>query len=604
MPGLVGIVTKRAPSIAYVELERMVQTIRHESFYVSGSWADESMGLYVGWAERRGSFCDTGPFPLTNHQTGTTLLFSGEDYTESTGSEHLAQRGHEKSSGGPLYLLNRYEGASDFFESLDGMFHGLVVDRRRGSATLFNDRYGMHRLYFYESGEAFYFSAEAKAILAVCPETREIDPSSLGEFISCGCVLENRTIFTKIHLVPPAAMWTFCNASLERKEHYFHPQEWENQEPLNADDYYRQIRDVFVRRLPVYFSGRERVAVALTGGLDTRVIMAWRNAAPNTLPCYTFGGTLRESQDVRIARDVARVCRQRHNVITVGKEFLSRFPHYAERTAYLGEGCITVSNAPDLYISELARQIAPAKIVGTWGSELLRQAVTFKPSNAFGKFFHSDLLTYITRAQATYQKVRQTHPVTFAAFRQTPWQQYGIESLEQTFLTIRSPYLSNEFVRTVYQAPSPGGADVRLRLIADGNPSLAAIYSDRGVGATSSSFRLWVSRLLQEFTFKAEYAYDSGMPQWLARVDHSLSPLRLDSLFLGRHKFLHFRVWYRDQLADYVKQILLDPATLSRPFLVRNKVETTVRQHIRGERNHTVAIHSLLTLELLHRMFT
>ena len=59
--------------------------------------------------------------------------------------------------------------------------------------------------------------------------------------------------------------------------------------------------------------------------------------------------------------------------------------------------------------------------------------------------------------------------------------------------------------------------------------------------------------LYQEFTVKSEYAYDYGMPQWLAGIDHVLAPLHLERLFLGRHKFYHFRVWYRDKLSQYVK---------------------------------------------------
>ena len=39
---------------------------------------------------------------------------------------------------------------------------------------LFNDRYGMHRLYYHQAKEAFYFAAEAKAILAVRPELRAL----------------------------------------------------------------------------------------------------------------------------------------------------------------------------------------------------------------------------------------------------------------------------------------------------------------------------------------------------------------------------------------------------------------------------------------------
>jgi asparagine synthase (glutamine-hydrolysing) len=107
----------------------------------------------------------------------------------------------------------------------------------------------------------------------------------------------------------------------------------------------------------------------------------------------------------------------------------------------------------------------------------------------------------------------------------------------------------------------------------------------------------------KEFTFKAEYAYDYGMPQWASRIDSSLSALHLERLFLGRHKLLHFRVWYRDALAGYVRQMLLDPKTLARPYLERKGVEAVVNGHLNGGRNHTTEIHKLLSLELLHRQF-
>jgi len=106
-----------------------------------------------------------------------------------------------------------------------------------------------------------------------------------------------------------------------------------------------------------------------------------------------------------------------------------------------------------------------------------------------------------------------------------------------------------------------------------------------------------------EFTFKAEYAYDYGMPQWLAQIDSLLSPFHIERCFLGRHKLFHFRVWYRDALSEYVRQVLLDPRTLSRPYLERTGVEAVVRDHLRGHRNYTTEIHKLLTLELLHRLF-
>jgi asparagine synthase (glutamine-hydrolysing) len=105
------------------------------------------------------------------------------------------------------------------------------------------------------------------------------------------------------------------------------------------------------------------------------------------------------------------------------------------------------------------------------------------------------------------------------------------------------------------------------------------------------------------FTFKAEYAYDHGMPQWLAQIDHALAAFRLERLFLGRHKFCHFRVWYRSSLADYIQDMLLDGRTLHRPYLDPKILAMMVRSHLRGERNYTTPIHTVLTLELLQRLF-
>ena len=93
------------------------------------------------------------------------------------------------------------------------------------------------------------------------------------------------------------------------------------------------------------------------------------------------------------------------------------------------------------------------------------------------------------------------------------------------------------------------------------------------------------------------------MPQPVARIDHLLSGLQLERLFLGRHKLLHFRVWYRDALAAYVREMLLDRRTLSRPYLEPKRVEAVVNGHLKNGLNYTTEIHKLLSLELLHRLF-
>jgi asparagine synthase (glutamine-hydrolysing) len=598
MPGIVGLITKKPRSIAEPELLCMLKAISHEAFYNTGTWVDEFLGVYMGWASMKGSFSDG--MPLRNQRGDVCLVFSGEEYSNVRATYTTGNGGSSEAA----YLVQRHEEDPNFIANLNGMFHGLIADRARGIVTLFNDRYGMHRLCYHASQDSFYFAGEAKAILAAQPEHRGIDQRSLGEFVACSCVLENRTIFKGIEVMPGGSTWTFRNAELESRSTYFEPRQWEEQDPLNPDTYYQELRSTLWNRLPNYFGGRQPIGISMTGGLDTRVILACHHPAPGSLPSYTFGGPYRESQDVRIGRQIAQICQQPHQIIEVSQEFLSGFANYAERSMYITEGTVDVNRASDLYVSKKAREIAPAKIVGTYGSEIVRHAVMFKAIEPMAGLFHPEFLPQVREAALTYSALRQQHPVTFAAFRQSPWYHHGVLALEQSQLSVHSPFMDNDFVRTVYRAPKDdiGIGDVRLRLIRDGNPALGRIRSDRGVGGNgglSSAF----SRAYHEFTFKAEYAYDYGMPQAVARVDHFLSALHLERLFLGRHKLLHFRVWYRDALSAYVREILLDRRALSRPYLEGKKVEALVNGHLDGGENHTSAIHKLISLELLHRLF-
>jgi asparagine synthase (glutamine-hydrolysing) len=600
LPGIVGLITKLPKAEAESKLRQMVQSLCHESFYVSGTWIESDQGVYVGWVARKGSFADD--MPLRNERGDVTLVYSGEDFSPHGTISALRQRGHEIAPEGPSYLVHRYEDEADFPKGLNGRFHGLVADSARGKVMLFNDRFGLQRLYYHEAKDAFYFAAEAKAILKVRPGLRDMNPRGFGEFVSCGCVLENRTLFQGIYVLPPGSGWLFRDGALEKKALYFEPREWEEQEKLKPEAYYSLLRDSLVRSMPPYFNGRERVGVSLTGGLDTRIIMAWRNAQAGSLPCYTFGSMYRDNEDVRLARKVAKICGQSHQVITTGEQFLSRFEHYAERSIYLTDACVDLSRSPDLYVNEVARQIAPVRIVGTYGSEMLLHAVMFKAEAPVPGLFGPEAMQQIRAGIENYSLVQRCHPVTFIAFRQSPWHHYGVLTLEQTQVAVRSPYLDNDVVMRVYQAPNSVtiNEEARLRLMREGNPALANLRTDRGVGGRNTSKFL---RGLLEFSFKAEYAYDYGMPQWVAQLDHMFSPLHLERIWLGRHKVFHFRVWYRDQLANYVREMLLDQRSLARPYLEPEMVRTIVSGHLKGSRNYTTEIHRLLTLELTHRLF-
>jgi asparagine synthase (glutamine-hydrolysing) len=131
------------------ELRRMLGVMRHESFYSTRTWIDEELGVYLGWTARAGSFSDTGP---ARSETGEiVLVFSGEEYPAPDAIQRLRNLGHRPDEGDASYIVHLYEHDPSFPAGLNGRFHGVLVDRRRRTVAVFNDRYGMHRLYYHES---------------------------------------------------------------------------------------------------------------------------------------------------------------------------------------------------------------------------------------------------------------------------------------------------------------------------------------------------------------------------------------------------------------------------------------------------------------------
>jgi asparagine synthase (glutamine-hydrolysing) len=174
------------------------------------------------------------------------------------------------------WLVHLYEEEGDqFFQKLNGLFSGLLIDKRRNRAFLFNDRYGFDRVYVAETRDGLFFASEAKAILNVLPDRRAFDPAGVSQFLTYGCTLHGRTLFQGIQLLPGGSVWTIDSGKCS-KTRYFAPAEWEKQPALSVNDFIARFEETFQNILPRYFDGSGRVGISLTAGLDTRMIMACR----------------------------------------------------------------------------------------------------------------------------------------------------------------------------------------------------------------------------------------------------------------------------------------------------------------------------------------
>ncbi len=197
------------------------------------------------------------------------------------------------------------------------------------------------------------------------------------------------------------------------------------------------------------------------------------------------------------------------------------------------------------------------------------------------------------------------HAVTFAAFREIPWNLFGSFAAGRSQVDIRTPYLDNEIVALAYQIPerariSPLPA---LHFVKDNDPALSNIPTDMGKVGEGGGIAGALSHFFSKVTFKLDYLNNEGLPHWLSPFDPLLRRFSSRAKILGLHKHLHYRSWFQRELSGYIKDVLTDAQTQRSPFWNSDFLEKMATEHTNGRKNYVLEINAVLTLEAVERLF-
>src|SRR5262249_12695204 len=246
------------------------------------------------------------------------LLTAGEPIV---GSESAADRVDDCYAAG----LGSRELARHFqqhgIESLsdvDGNFAGFLMDGKQERCILFTDRYGVERLFVHRDGQRILFASEAKAIVAVAASG--IDSVGLAEWLACGCTIGTRSLYKEIEILSGGSMLTVAPGRELVRHRYFDRTRLEQLPQLSRTQFLEQFDDSLTTAVKSAVQ-RSPSAISLTGGLDSRLVLAALEPPPHSVPCYTFGSMYRTTRDVAVARAVANKCQQDHHELTLDWRF-------------------------------------------------------------------------------------------------------------------------------------------------------------------------------------------------------------------------------------------------------------------------------------------
>lgn len=274
---------------------------------------DDTVVAYTGYAE----------YPTRVVETdGWTLLLEGHIYDG-------------RDVDATLERLAAWLDASDvdsiaaWLDGRDGDFLVTAVDREQGDAFVLNDAFGRLPTYRAEIGDTTVVTREIKVVRALVAaiESAPIDADrlGLGQMLLLGYPLGSRTLFDGIEQIPPGSLLDVGeNDATSLQE--FRLDDYHNDDRSTTNNA-RFLKDLFIDACKRRAAVTDKVVVSLSGGLDSRAVLAGYHEAmaqgEGTLIATTSaredGGNATE---VDVARETARALE------------VPWSPYFADRTEY------------------------------------------------------------------------------------------------------------------------------------------------------------------------------------------------------------------------------------------------------------------------------
>ncbi len=299
-------------------LDAMLEITRHRGpddwgTYTAGGAEPASM---LAFGNNRLKILDlsaAGHQPMSTPDNSVWVVFNGEIFNfpelrrelEDDGVQFRSQTDTEVLG----YLYLKY--GSAMVERLNGMFAFALWDTRERSLMIARDRMGIKPLYYTQVRGRLYFASEIKALLACDEIEPELEAAALPEFLSLLYVPNPGTMFKGILKLPPGHLLFWRGGKL-RLEKFWDGSSAVEYSRASEIELMEQCREVLRNSVRRQLISDVPVGFFLSGGLDSSTLLACASQVhQGPLRCYSIAfadehGRLEQSdEDAYYARIVA-----------------------------------------------------------------------------------------------------------------------------------------------------------------------------------------------------------------------------------------------------------------------------------------------------------
>ena len=288
MCGICGIVDPNGPDRE--GLERMTRSLAHRG--------PDGEGFHFGpgfaFGHRRLSIIDlsSGSQPMCNEDGTVWITFNGEIYNYKELAASLTGKHVFKTQSDTEVIVHLWEELGErCVTKLRGQFAFAIHDARTGRFFAARDHLGQKPFYYSQPrpGERFAFASEIKALLALDPTLRQMDPEALAEYLALRIITPPRSMFKEVRKLPPGHFLLMENGRA-RVEPYW-ALRFEPKTQLGFDDAVEELDQRLLRAVQYHLVSDVPVGAFLSGGLDSSLVVGMMSRFVSQ-PIPTFTGDL------------------------------------------------------------------------------------------------------------------------------------------------------------------------------------------------------------------------------------------------------------------------------------------------------------------------
>lgn len=211
----------------------------------------------------------------------------------------------------------------DWFSRVSGLFALLIVDKRSGQMRLVTDSMGQLPVFQTRSAERCCFGTGLSGLAHLGHANPRLDLTSVAEFVLHGNVTFPHTLYDEVGKVPPGTEVQLDPQGRPVELEYWRPGEENPYSDL--DEAARHLRESLVVSVAATCAGRQKLALFLSGGEDSRTVLA-AVPAGRKVDCVTFADSY--NREARLARRIARAAGHSWRFVQRPPDhYIRNFPH-------------------------------------------------------------------------------------------------------------------------------------------------------------------------------------------------------------------------------------------------------------------------------------